>query len=233
MALALGLLQPVRGHVGFAAQDGLHPVLLRLLIELQGSEQVAMVGHGHLFHAEGKQAGKQLVKANRPVQQAVLRVQMKVRELAHFARPGLLALAAKINDAKLWYDLDPVDTDGFFRTGSCSRALGAAGRVGRGVLKWRSAAPARCGCHRTFLHRGDVRHGGHPAVRKSAAGVPCAGAAGSSRARRGHELRHRGRSQHARLRGCAGSRFPVPSPTTTAPSPCKSLPVKGSQKRSR
>ncbi len=61
MALAFGLLQPVRGHVGFATQDGLHPVFARLLVELQGSEQVAMVGHGHLFHAQRKQAGKQLI----------------------------------------------------------------------------------------------------------------------------------------------------------------------------
>jgi hypothetical protein len=61
-----------------------------------------MVGHGHLFHAEGKQAGKQLVEANRPVQQAVLCVQMKVRELGHSARHGLLAPASKINEEKLW-----------------------------------------------------------------------------------------------------------------------------------
>src|ERR687883_387072 len=46
----LGLVQAVRGHVGLAAEDGLDPVLLRLLVEVEGAEQVAVIGHRHLLH---------------------------------------------------------------------------------------------------------------------------------------------------------------------------------------
>jgi len=66
-----------------------------------------MVGHGHLFHAQRKQAGKQLVQADRSHPAAVLCVQMQVGELGHFSRPVYppgrqdQRRASKINDAKL------------------------------------------------------------------------------------------------------------------------------------
>ncbi len=68
------------GHVDLAADDRLDPGLLRLLVELDGAEEVAMVGHGDRRHAELARLAHDLRDAVGPVQHGVLRVQVEMDE---------------------------------------------------------------------------------------------------------------------------------------------------------
>ena len=77
---------------------GLTPCALRLLVEIEGTEQVAVVGHRDLLHAQRQRPGEQLVEANGAVEQAVLGVKVQVRETGHAAREGLLARCGKVNE---------------------------------------------------------------------------------------------------------------------------------------
>ena len=90
IAAAFGLVVSIGRDIGLAAEDRLHAVLLGLLVEVQRAEQVAVVGDGDLLHAALEHLGKQVVEADRAVEQAVLRVQMQVREFGH-ARSSSLA----------------------------------------------------------------------------------------------------------------------------------------------
>jgi hypothetical protein len=83
VAAALGAVEAILGDVGLATEDGLDPVGLRLQVEIERAEEVAVVGHGHLFHAQRQRLGEKLVEANGAVEQAVLGVKMQVREAGH------------------------------------------------------------------------------------------------------------------------------------------------------
>jgi hypothetical protein len=100
VAAALGAIQSILGHVGFAAQDGLDPVGSGLQIEIESAEQVPMVGHGHLSHAQRQRLGEKLVEANGAIEQAVLGVKMQVREARHVLRLGLPVRCTKVNASK-------------------------------------------------------------------------------------------------------------------------------------
>jgi hypothetical protein len=92
---AAGLGIPVEAralrHVDLAADDRLHAAPDRRLVELDRSEQVAVVGHRDGRHPRGPRPLHQLLDRDRAVEDRVLRVQMKVRELrpAHIGLPSL------------------------------------------------------------------------------------------------------------------------------------------------
>ena len=100
----LGLVEAIGRDVGLAAEDRLHPVVLGLLVEVERAEQVAVVGDGHRLHAALEHLREQVVEADGAVEQAILRVQMQVRELGH-ARRSSLALPARAIQRKRIHSL--------------------------------------------------------------------------------------------------------------------------------
>jgi hypothetical protein len=65
------------------------------LVEIEGAEQVAVVGDGHRLHPALEHLREQVIEPNRAVEEAILRVQMQVRELGHGETcPSSLAFAA-------------------------------------------------------------------------------------------------------------------------------------------
>ena len=71
------------GDVGLEPDDRLDARFLGLLVEIDGSEHVAVVGHRHGFHARGGQPLHQILHADRPIEERVERVQMEVNEVGH------------------------------------------------------------------------------------------------------------------------------------------------------
>ena len=74
------VLQIAGGEVDLAAEDRLHPGLLAGLVELDGAEQVAVVGHRHRRHPELLRLGGDLLGAGHPVEERVFGVQVEVDE---------------------------------------------------------------------------------------------------------------------------------------------------------
>jgi hypothetical protein len=72
-----------RGHVGLAAEDQLHAGLLRLGVEVDRAEHVAVVGHRDRIHPEAAHLREQILHADRAIEQAVLRVEVEMRESGH------------------------------------------------------------------------------------------------------------------------------------------------------
>ena len=75
-----------RRDVGLAAEDELDALLLGGGVEVHRAEHVAVVGDRDRVHAELEDAGEEILHPDRSVEQAVLRVQMKVGELRHSSR---------------------------------------------------------------------------------------------------------------------------------------------------
>src|SRR4029450_3900706 len=65
-----------------AADDRLDPVLLAGQVEVDGAEQLTVVGHGQGGHAHAGGLGEQVVDPGGPVEHRVLGVHMEVREAA-------------------------------------------------------------------------------------------------------------------------------------------------------
>ena len=83
VVLAVGLGRRVAvGDVGLAAEDRLDPVGLGRLVELDGAEHVAVVGHRHGLHPPLRDLRAQVRHPDGAVEQAVLGVQVQVREVA-------------------------------------------------------------------------------------------------------------------------------------------------------
>ena len=61
-------------------QQRLHARFDRLLLELDGAEQVAVIGHGHGGHLQLSDPIEERVVLDRSVEERVLRVQMQVDE---------------------------------------------------------------------------------------------------------------------------------------------------------
>jgi hypothetical protein len=70
-------------HVDLAPQDRNETALLACLIELECSEHVAVVGHGHGLHAEFLRSVSELPDADGAVQKRVLTVNVQVDEFGH------------------------------------------------------------------------------------------------------------------------------------------------------
>ena len=78
---AFALLPAAGREIGFTPDDGLHPLGRGLFIEVDGAEEVAVVGDGEsglLKFPDLPEKGIQLIRA---VQQAVLGVEVQVNEL--------------------------------------------------------------------------------------------------------------------------------------------------------
>jgi hypothetical protein len=69
-----------------AAENWLDPVLLAGQVEVDGAEQLAVVGHGQSRHAHAGGLGEQVVDPGGPVEHRVLGVHVKVREAARHDR---------------------------------------------------------------------------------------------------------------------------------------------------
>jgi hypothetical protein len=82
---ALRLVEPplLAGDVGLHAEDRLHPGLLRLLVEVDGAVEVAVVGHGHRGHPLRLDGLEEVLDADRAVEERVERVQVQVDEVGH------------------------------------------------------------------------------------------------------------------------------------------------------
>jgi len=75
------LLPPIAvGHVGLEPDDRLDALLLRLLLELPGAVQIAVVGDGQGRHAQLHAAADQIVDPIGPVEERVLAVAVQVNE---------------------------------------------------------------------------------------------------------------------------------------------------------
>ncbi len=69
-----------RRDVHLAAEDRLHARVARLLVELDGAEEIAVVGHRDRRHAQGLGAREERLVLDRAVEQRELRVEMQVGE---------------------------------------------------------------------------------------------------------------------------------------------------------
>ena len=76
----LFLLEATRGEVDLAAEDGFHPRFFAGLIEVDGSVEVAVVGHCHSGHAELSRARRELLGAYHSIEEGVGGVKVEVDE---------------------------------------------------------------------------------------------------------------------------------------------------------
>jgi hypothetical protein len=77
------LLEPgTGGQVGFDPEDRLDPVLLAGQVEVDGPEQLAVVGHGQGRHAHAGGLGEELIDPGGSIEHRVLGVHVEVREAA-------------------------------------------------------------------------------------------------------------------------------------------------------
>ena len=83
VAFAGGAVVFVFGDVEFAAEDGLDAFGLGGFEEVDGAVDVAVVGHGDGFLAEGGDAVDEFVEVAGSVEEGVLGVEMEVGELGH------------------------------------------------------------------------------------------------------------------------------------------------------
>ena len=76
------LLAPTRRHVQLAAHDGLDAPLLSRLVEVDGTEEVAVIGQRDGRELQLLRLGHQLLELGGAVQQRVLRVHVEMDEIA-------------------------------------------------------------------------------------------------------------------------------------------------------
>ena len=81
LCLRAAILVVVRSDVDFAADDRLYPVRGGLVIEVGGSEEIAMVRHGDRGHPAPRRFGGQFADFASAIQQGVVRVQMQMYEV--------------------------------------------------------------------------------------------------------------------------------------------------------
>ncbi len=77
---ALLLEARARGDVDLAAEDRLHAGVARLLVELDGAEEIAVIGHRDRRHAERLGAREERLVLDRTVEERELGVEMQVGE---------------------------------------------------------------------------------------------------------------------------------------------------------
>ena len=81
MGLVPGFLTAAaRGHIGFAADYRFDAVILRFLIEINDTEEVAVVRHRHGWHAVFFYLLKEWSELVRPIKEAILGVEVEVYE---------------------------------------------------------------------------------------------------------------------------------------------------------
>src|SRR5438309_11876498 len=107
--LAFGLLAMIfgLGHVEFAPDDRLNALRFGGVVEMNGAEDVAVVGHGDRRLPEGRDARDQLLYIARPIEHGVVGMQVQVRELRHEAgvsplSPTVFGLGPLENSSQQW-----------------------------------------------------------------------------------------------------------------------------------
>ena len=68
------------GDIGFVTEYRVDVLLAALVVELHGSEEIAVVGQGQRVHPVGLDLGDQVRDAVGAVEQTVVRVAVQVRE---------------------------------------------------------------------------------------------------------------------------------------------------------
>ena len=114
-----------RGDVDLAAEDRLHAGVARLLVELDGAEEVAVVGHRDRRHAERLGAREERLVLDRAVEERVLGVEVQVGERVA-ASPGLLPLD---RGGRLRRDVVDDAVDALHLVGDAARRAGRARRA--------------------------------------------------------------------------------------------------------
>ena len=69
--------------VEFAADDGLHAVLVRGIDKVHRAKNVAVIGHGDCGHAEFLHALAEFFDVTSAIEQGIVGVQVQVDELGH------------------------------------------------------------------------------------------------------------------------------------------------------
>ena len=96
-ASAGGALRPVlMGHVGLGADDRLDPLLLALLVELEGAVHVAVIGHRDRRLAVGDRLGHHLVEARGPVEHREFGVDVEVYERVGHGSCGVVVWSGEL-----------------------------------------------------------------------------------------------------------------------------------------
>ncbi len=90
VALRRGAMIVLLADVEFAADDRLDPGLFGRVDKLDGSEDVAVVGHGHGGHAEFLDALDQVLGRACSVEHGVIGMQMQVNEFRHGVDTSIL-----------------------------------------------------------------------------------------------------------------------------------------------
>ena len=73
-----------RGNIQFAADDRLDSILIRMLVEIDRSVEIAMIGHGHGRHLIFLCLSEKIIETNGSVQQAILGMNVKMNEIGMF-----------------------------------------------------------------------------------------------------------------------------------------------------
>ena len=83
----IGAVVAIGGRdIGFAAKDEFDAVFSGVFEEIDGAEHVAVIGDRDRVHAHRMDPGKEVLDADRPVEKAVLGVEMEVGKFGHGCR---------------------------------------------------------------------------------------------------------------------------------------------------
>src|SRR3990172_10987355 len=79
------------GHIDLGPEDRLDPRPVRLLVEIDRPDHPSVVGERHGWHPHPGHLAHEFLDLDRPVEKAVLGMQMQVDELAHHSPPDAAA----------------------------------------------------------------------------------------------------------------------------------------------
>jgi hypothetical protein len=83
IAFGRGAMVVLLANVEFAADDWLHSMLMCCIDEVDGAENVAMVGHSHGGHTHFAYMLTEFFDVTGAIEQGVVSVQVQVDELRH------------------------------------------------------------------------------------------------------------------------------------------------------
>ena len=76
IAATVAAVSPISGDVDLAAEDELHAMSFRGIVEIDGTVEVAMVGNCNRVHPKRENAGEEVLHPDGTVHDAVLGVQV-------------------------------------------------------------------------------------------------------------------------------------------------------------
>jgi hypothetical protein len=86
--LRLSVMPGSGGHIHLGAYDGLDPFPVRLLVEVHRADHAPVVGQRHGGHTHPRDFAHEVLDLDRPVEEAVLGMQMQVDEFLQRIPPG-------------------------------------------------------------------------------------------------------------------------------------------------